>query len=102
MCLGMIKLPLFRAIVKPGDVVGCSVPSNQIITEAPIPSASLSLTDVASIQRLLGYLGKPTQAPGIARAAHGPPRWEEDFDPYEGTDLSEPLPEYEFDQRVSW
>jgi len=57
------------------------------------------------IQQLLGYLGEPTYAPRIAPAAHGPPRWEEDFDPREGTegtDLSQPLLEFEFDQRVSW
>jgi len=50
------------------------------------------------------YLGEPTRAPRIAPAARGPARWEEDFDPREGTegtDLSQPLPEYEFDQRVS-
>jgi hypothetical protein len=29
-------------------------------------------------------------------------RWEEDFEPRQGTDLSELLPEFEFDQRVSW
>ncbi|MGH8627112.1 MAG: hypothetical protein ACREYC_18250 [Gammaproteobacteria bacterium] len=34
-------------------------------------------------QRLLGYLGEPTQAPHIAPAARGPLRWEEDFDPRE-------------------
>jgi hypothetical protein len=44
-------------------------------------------------------LGEPTKAPHIAPAARGPP-WEED----EGNTfaLSEPLPEYDFDQRVSW
>jgi hypothetical protein len=46
---------------------------------------------------------EPTKAPHIAPAARGPPR-EEDFDTHEGDTfaLSEPLPEYEFDQRVSW
>ncbi|MDQ3582081.1 MAG: hypothetical protein M3495_10920 [Pseudomonadota bacterium] len=50
------------------------------------------VTDAASIQRLLGYLGEPTQAPPIAPAARSPPRWEEDFDPREGTDLRNPYP----------
>jgi hypothetical protein len=61
------------------------------------------VTDSGSITRILAYLGEPTQAPRIAPAARGPPG-EEDFDPREGdmSGLSEPLPEYEFDQRVSW
>ena len=48
-------------------------------------------------------LGEPTKAPHIAPTARGPPR-EEDFDTHEGDTfaLSEPLPKYEFDQRVSW
>ncbi|MCA1602899.1 MAG: hypothetical protein LC776_15125, partial [Acidobacteria bacterium] len=63
------------------------------------PAAEPILTRVAEVIR---KYGKPTQAPRIAPAAHGPPHWEADFDPHEGTDLSEPLPEYEFDQQVSW
>jgi hypothetical protein len=61
------------------------------------------VTDSGSITRILAYLGEPTKAPHIAPAARGPP-WEEDFDTHEGDTfaLSEPLPEYEFDQRVSW
>jgi hypothetical protein len=55
---------------------------------ANFQTAYLPLTDVASIQRLLRYLGKPTQAPRTLPAAHGPPRWEEDFDPLEGTESS--------------
>ena len=49
------------------------------------------------------YLGEATKAPHIAPAARGPP-WKEDFDTREGDTFtsSEPLPEYEFDQRVSW
>jgi hypothetical protein len=59
-------------------------------------------SDSGSITRILADLGEPTQAPRIAPAARGPP-WEEDFDTREGDAfaLSEPLPEYEFDQRVS-
>ena len=56
------------------------------------------VTDAASMQQLLGYPGEPTQAPRIAPAARGPSRWEEDFDPREGTEgthLSQPLPEFE-------
>jgi len=58
----------------------------------------------SSITRILAYLGEPTKAPHIARAARGPPDWEGDFDTREGDTFarSESLPEYEFDQRVSW
>ncbi len=61
------------------------------------------VTDSGSITRILAYLGEPTKAPHIAPAARGPP-WEEDFDTREGDTfaLSESLPEYEFDQRLSW
>ena len=61
------------------------------------------VTDSGSITRILAYLGEPTKAPHIAPAARGPP-WEEDFDTREGDTfaLSEPLPEVDFDQRVSW
>jgi hypothetical protein len=62
------------------------------------------VTDSGSITRILAYLGEPTRAPHIAPAARGLPR-EEDFDTREGTegtDLSEPLPEFECDQRSSW
>jgi len=58
------------------------------------------VTDSGSITRILAYLGEPTMAPYIAPAARGPP-WEKDCEPRQGTDLSEPPPEFEFDQRVS-
>jgi hypothetical protein len=61
------------------------------------------VTDSRSITRILAYLGEPAQAPHVAPTARDPP-WEEDFDTREGDTfaLSEPLPEVEFDQRVSW
>ena len=46
------------------------------------------VTDSRSIARIVAYLGEPTQAPHIAPAACGPP-WEKDFEPRQGTDLSE-------------
>jgi len=51
------------------------------------------ITEAASIQRI-------PEAP----AARGPPDGEGDFDTREGEMFarSESLPEYEFDQRVSW
>jgi len=59
------------------------------------------VTDAGSIQRILASLGEPTPAPRIALAARGPPPFEKDFHPDARTPLSEPLPEYAFDQRVS-
>jgi hypothetical protein len=60
------------------------------------------VTDSGSITRILAYRGEPAEVPHIAAPARGPP-WEEDFDTREGDTfaLSEPLPEYEFDQRVN-
>jgi hypothetical protein len=52
---------------------------------------------------ILEPLAEPTRHPPTA-SARGPPQREEEFDPREGTedaDLSEPLPEFELDQRVS-
>jgi hypothetical protein len=48
-------------------------------------------------------LGEPLQPPPMA-PARGPPHWEEDADQREAAEdvMIEPLPAYEFDQRVSW
>ena len=50
--------------------------------------------------RLPGLPGD-AHPPHITPAARGSP-WEKDFEPRQGTDLSESPPEFEFDQRVSW
>jgi hypothetical protein len=42
------------------------------------------ITEAASIQRILEYLGEPTQPPRIAPAARGPPDGDGDFDTREG------------------
>ena len=42
------------------------------------------VTEVGFIQRILAYLGEPTQAPRVAPAARVPPGWDEDFDTREG------------------
>jgi hypothetical protein len=61
------------------------------------------ITEVGSIQRILEHLGEPTHAPRIAPAARGPP-WQQHYDPREvdALAMSEPVPAYEFDQRVTW
>ena len=58
------------------------------------------VTEVGSLKRVLEHIGEPPTPSPIA-AARGPPHWEEDFDPREGTDRSEPPHEFEFDQRLS-
>jgi hypothetical protein len=61
------------------------------------------VTAVGSIQRILASPGEPTRAPRITPAARGPPR-QEHYDPREVDPLAmrEPVPAYEFDQRVNW
>ena len=46
-------------------------------------------------------LSEPDRASPSPRRP-GPPPFEKDFNPDARTHLSEPLPEYEFDQRVNW
>jgi hypothetical protein len=58
------------------------------------------VTDVGSIQRIFEHIRELTTPPPIA-SARGPPHGKEDFDSREGADLSELLPEFEFDQKLS-
>ena len=59
-------------------------------------------TERGSIQQILEHLGEPTPPPPIA-SAHGPPHGKADFDRREvdAFALSDPLPLYELDRRVS-
>jgi hypothetical protein len=57
------------------------------------------VTDRRSITRILASSASPSRH-GTSQAGRGPP-WDKDFEPRQGTDLSEPPPEFEFDQRVS-
>ena len=52
------------------------------------------------MREILAHLGEPVDPPCIA-PAHGPPLWETAGS---GDDelLIQPLPEYEFDQRIAW
>ena len=58
------------------------------------------VTEVGSVQRILEYLGEPTTPPPIAGPRPSEPGG---HDPRKGTNPApnDPLPEYEFDQRVS-
>ena len=53
-----------------------------------------------AVREILAHLGEPVDPPRIA-PAHGPPLWEAAGSG--GDDLLiQPLPEYEFDQRIAW
>jgi len=53
-----------------------------------------------AIRKILQHLGEPIAPPKLA-PARGPPLWEAagqgDADP-----LTQPIPEFEFDQRIAW
>ena len=62
------------------------------------------LTEADPIQRLLIHIGEPITPPRIA-PARAPPDWlEADVDQTTPNDSeeAEPVPEFEFDQTVSW
>ncbi len=62
------------------------------------------LTEADPIQRILTHIGEPATLPRIA-PARAPPDWPEpDFDQTDrtGAEQAEPIPEFEFDQTVSW
>ena len=58
------------------------------------------LTEAPTVRAILTHIGEPSEAPPIS-PCRGPPQWEmldqtAEFDPVH------PVPEYEFDQSVSW
>jgi hypothetical protein len=60
------------------------------------------LTEAASVNPLLTHLGEPTTPPKLARA-RGPPLWDPVTEPVlRWEDAPAPVPEYVFDQRLSW
>ncbi len=61
------------------------------------------VTEPSSVKAILGHLGLPIEAPRVA-PARGPPDDSPGLDQSSHVDPStpEPVPEYEFDQRVSW
>jgi hypothetical protein len=59
------------------------------------------VTEAAPIERILAYIGAPTEPPPIA-PARGPPAWDDDLGPMPDWDLlGQPEPDVAFDQRVS-
>ncbi len=60
------------------------------------------LTDGDAIRDILSHLGEPTSPPRLM-PARGPPLWDRVDAPVGQEDPpGEPVPEFEFDQRVSW
>jgi hypothetical protein len=58
------------------------------------------ITEAPTVRAILTHIGEPSEAPPIS-PCRGPPEWEmlaqtAEFDPVH------PVPEYEFDQSVSW
>jgi hypothetical protein len=61
------------------------------------------VTEPSSVKAILGHLGLPIEAPRVA-PARGPPDDSPGLDQSSHVDPStpDPVPEYEFDQRLSW
>jgi len=56
----------------------------------------------ASVRQILAHLGEPTSPPRLA-PARGPPLWEIPVAEQGGFDpQAQPVPDYEFDQRIAW
>jgi hypothetical protein len=60
-----------------------------------------AITDKPSIERILIHVGEPRRPLPIT-PARGPPEWEWEIDQQTLIDAVEPIPDYEFDQRISW
>lgn len=65
------------------------------------------ITDVGTVREILDHIGESTQPPRIA-PARGPPLWEAAMaSEHVGNDpewdmSAQPVPEFEFDQRIAW
>jgi len=60
-----------------------------------------AITDKPSTKRILTHIGEPGR-PLPTSPARGPPEWEWEFDQQPLAQAVEPIPDYEFDQRISW
>jgi hypothetical protein len=60
------------------------------------------LTEAPAVNTILRHLGEPTSPPEVA-PARGPPLWDPAPDPVaHWADSPAPVPEFVFDQRLSW
>lgn len=57
------------------------------------------ICDPTEVKKILTHLGEPTAAPILA-PARGPPLWE--VARQDGDDGVQPIPAFEFDQRIAW
>ena len=60
-----------------------------------------AITDRPTIERILTHIGQPPRPPRIT-PARGPPEWEWDIDQGPLAEVVEAIPDYQFDQRISW
>jgi hypothetical protein len=60
------------------------------------------VTDPLAVKTILGHLPEPITPPAVARA-RGPPLWDPVTEPVANWDHAPaPVPEFVFDQRLSW
>ena len=60
------------------------------------------ITEAPAVRQILAHLGEPTSPPRLA-PARGPPLWEIPVAEQGGFDpQAQPVPDYEFDQRIAW
>jgi hypothetical protein len=60
------------------------------------------ITEAPAVRQILAHLGEPTSPPRLA-PARGPPLWEIPVAGQGGFDpQAQPVPDYEFDQRIAW
>ena len=58
--------------------------------------------DGVSVRRILEYVGEPADHPRIA-PARGPPAWETETESLHLADtITQPEPDFQFDQTVNW
>ena len=61
-----------------------------------------AFTEASPLRRLLSHVGEPTEPPPIT-TARGPPDWGDELGPLPDYDaVVPPVPEFQYDQRVSW
>jgi len=60
------------------------------------------ITETVVIREIPGHLREPKSPPRLMRA-RGPPLWEmPGSEPAEADPRAQPMPDYEFDQRIAW
>jgi hypothetical protein len=60
------------------------------------------ITDAGAVREILSHLGKATSPPRLMKARAPPLRERQDANMGEDEAQAQPVPEYEFDQRIAW